>query len=477
MSKVLVDRVSPYTAGGRVAIDNGAMRGPFYDVTHPDFGAKNDGTAGQGAAMQAAFTAAAGKRLLIPDGVYDIGTTTLNVPGNTHVQFQSPNAIIKYSGTSDALKIAEVKNVSMKGYGTIDVSGGSGSCVGLHIAGLWFGDFDLCVKQGPASSGGILIETSNGGVVDFGAYIIRINGVCMGPDAGGPGLYGIKAIQHAGDAVSTTHLMITGGWIKNRNYGIYLDHVSSGWIQGTALEADLGLTVNDAIFFSNCSDLVIMPGEMTGFDGWGINPGAGNANCGIFMPGGFNSLGAGTINRATYSPPGLLPNEVRVFGSRTDQGYYAILESIFSAAHPFKLRVNGGVVERTLFDWSEGGGLVIQPGAADVTLDLSGGSKGIKAGSYYLAARGVSADRGDASVTLTATDSPTQRYATALTANRTVTLPAAGMNGRRFRVVRTGLGAFTLDVGGLKTIPSATAAYVDVEDDGSAYRLVGYGTL
>lgn len=91
----------------------------------------------------------------------------------------------------------------------------------------------------------------------------------------------------------------------------------------------------------------------------------------------------------------------------------------------------------------------------------------------------VSADRGDTSQTLTVgTDAPTQRWATTLTANRTVTLSTTGaVNGDRFRVVRTGLGAFTLDVGGLKTISSATAAWVDVEFDGSAWRLTGYGTL
>ena len=34
-----------------------------------------------------------------------------------------------------------------------------------------------------------------------------------------------------------------------------------------------------------------------------------------------------------------------------------------------------------------------------------------------------------------------------------------------------------LDVGGLKIIPSATAAWVDVEFTGSAWVLTGYGTL
>ena len=91
----------------------------------------------------------------------------------------------------------------------------------------------------------------------------------------------------------------------------------------------------------------------------------------------------------------------------------------------------------------------------------------------------VGADVGDADVTLTAnTDDPIQLYATTLTANRTVTLSTTGASeGDTFRVVRTGLGAFTLDVGGLKTIASATAAFVDVTFDGSAWILTGYGAL
>lgn len=93
--------------------------------------------------------------------------------------------------------------------------------------------------------------------------------------------------------------------------------------------------------------------------------------------------------------------------------------------------------------------------------------------------REVSANRGDNNVTLTMADKQVQIFTSALTANRTVTLPAAAgtVNGDRFEIVRTGLGAFTLDVGGLKTIPAGTAATVTVTSDGSAWRLTQYGTL
>lgn len=91
----------------------------------------------------------------------------------------------------------------------------------------------------------------------------------------------------------------------------------------------------------------------------------------------------------------------------------------------------------------------------------------------------VSADRGDASITLVAdVDEYEQRFDTVLTGNKTITLSSANAYaGCRFKIVRTGLGAFTLNVGGLKTIPSATAAVVEVTHNGAAWKLSGYQLL
>jgi hypothetical protein len=127
--------------------------------------------------------------------------------------------------------------------------------------------------------------------------------------------------------------------------------------------------------------------------------------------------------------------------------------------------------------WSFGNGAV----APDVHLKrLAVGVFGAALGdSSRIVVDAVSANRGDTNVTLQAGVNETvQIFSSALTDNRTVTLSTTGAtNGDRFRVVRTGLGAFTLDVGGLKTIPSATAAFVDVAYNGSAWVLAGYGTL
>jgi hypothetical protein len=94
----------------------------------------------------------------------------------------------------------------------------------------------------------------------------------------------------------------------------------------------------------------------------------------------------------------------------------------------------------------------------------------------------LSADRGDASVVLAiGRDAGTQVFATALTANRTVTVPLQGAwNGLRYTVVRPATGAFTLTVQDptpttLKVL--AAGQWVTVGCDGTAYRALAFGSL
>lgn len=93
--------------------------------------------------------------------------------------------------------------------------------------------------------------------------------------------------------------------------------------------------------------------------------------------------------------------------------------------------------------------------------------------------RRYSDDRGDNNVTLSiSTDEEIQFFNTSLSTNRTVTLSTAGtMIGDKFIIIRNGLGAGTLNINGLKTIPAATAARVEVEWTGYAWVLTGYTTL
>lgn len=93
--------------------------------------------------------------------------------------------------------------------------------------------------------------------------------------------------------------------------------------------------------------------------------------------------------------------------------------------------------------------------------------------------RGV-AVRGNGSTTLTAgIDKPVQRFNAPLTANRTITLSTTGATeGDPFTIVRTAAatGAYSLDVGGLKSLATA-GTWCEVVFDGAAWVLVAAGTL
>lgn len=93
---------------------------------------------------------------------------------------------------------------------------------------------------------------------------------------------------------------------------------------------------------------------------------------------------------------------------------------------------------------------------------------------------------GDNSKTITVgTDAQVQRFDSTLTQNRILTINDAlpfVYDGARFIIVRTGLGAFTLEIKTssgttLKIIPSATAASLEVMYNGGSWKNVSYSLL
>lgn len=102
-----------------------------------------------------------------------------------------------------------------------------------------------------------------------------------------------------------------------------------------------------------------------------------------------------------------------------------------------------------------------------------------KTGDTLSASTGGLTTLADADKTLVVgTDNQYQIITAALTANRTITLStSSAINGSSFTIIRKGLGLFTLNVGGLKTVPSATTSSVTVMYDGSAWQLIGYQLL
>lgn len=169
------------------------------------------------------------------------------------------------------------------------------------------------------------------------------------------------------------------------------------------------------------------------------------------------------INAHTSSAAGAGGNEPGVGATYTTywQKYVSIVNSYLFLAGTGTCKIEG----TELIDTS-------------ILLKNAGSTMAIASQRWANAIQNQSADKGDTSPTITQwTDPETIRFATNLTANRVVTLAWIAGTVGKFRVVRTGLGAFNLDVGGLKTIVGAVAAFVDVEFDGATARLTGYGTL
>lgn len=91
----------------------------------------------------------------------------------------------------------------------------------------------------------------------------------------------------------------------------------------------------------------------------------------------------------------------------------------------------------------------------------------------------VSSNYGDVGATLTWTSSATtNRWNSTLTSDKVVTLSTTNaINGAKFKIVRTGGGAFNLIVGTGPLKNLAANQWCEVEYDGSAWILSAYGTL
>jgi hypothetical protein len=91
----------------------------------------------------------------------------------------------------------------------------------------------------------------------------------------------------------------------------------------------------------------------------------------------------------------------------------------------------------------------------------------------------VGGDVGDNDVTLTVGgSSEVVRFITPLTADRTITLSTVGAkNGSKFRITRVNSNTCTVNVDGIKILPASTDSWVDVEYDGLAWIVTGYGAL
>jgi len=85
----------------------------------------------------------------------------------------------------------------------------------------------------------------------------------------------------------------------------------------------------------------------------------------------------------------------------------------------------------------------------------------------------ISADNGDANITLLAGAEVIQLFDTALTVNRTVTLPTANLfKGMRFKIVYTTASAFTLTIGSLYTFGIGDAGFIEIQYNGTDWKII-----
>ncbi len=169
------------------------------------------------------------------------------------------------------------------------------------------------------------------------------------------------------------------------------------------------------------------------------------------------------------------------------------LENCTVRARAGGLQVSGRYVGRTHF--IQAGGTVI--GVPKGTLSIVGTNDvGHAEDPWTFTANGVSTVYGatidevgnatglrhtgfDGNLTLVAgVDNVAQRSVGTLTANRTWALSTTGARpGSRFRVARTGGGAFTLDIGGLKSLATNQWCEVEYDKTTGGWVLSGSGTL
>ncbi len=299
-----------------------------------------------------AFVAATGGTLIVPPGTWRLDTGGVVIPDGTDVIFMGKGAKFDYRGTGAAFEIRNSKNISIQQF-HVDLTNAGANAIGLWVRGCWFLDlYTPRVFPALPTHIGILIETSQTGGQNHGSFCINIYDPDMTGTGGSPGLYGIQTVQTAGDTVVVTHFQTYNGWLNSFTDGTHLRNLNTFRIEGTTCEACV-----DGIDMASCAQGILSPGELSGNTGYGINFGAGCAGITLNLPSNAGNGGAlGFMNNTTYTPQIFNQGQVRLYGSSTDQTYYADIKSAFNAGKSFVVEVKGGSVAREIWAYDETGG-------------------------------------------------------------------------------------------------------------------------
>lgn len=323
-------------------------------VNVKSYGARGDGATDDTAAIQAAASAASGKELVFPPGTYRTSSSAVILDG-TSVRFLGKNAKVDYRGTGAAFEIQNSKNIAIHDL-HVDMTNAGSNAIGLWVRGCWFLQvYKPRVQGGHSSHTGILIETSRNGGDVWGSYLVEI----YNPDLRGPGAYGIRTLQTSGDTgYEVTHLNVYAGWSKEFSYGLHYRNTGSFQVRGFV--ADNGI---DGINIATSYDGVVEPGELGPNSGYGINWGTGCAAMTLVAPSGAGVGGTlGYQNNTNYTPQAFSQGALRVYGSRTDQSYFAEFHSAYLYAESFYLLCRGDGDDTKIMKWGNASGLELDPG-------------------------------------------------------------------------------------------------------------------
>jgi hypothetical protein len=187
------------------------------------FGAKGDGVTDDTTAIQAAATAAAGKRLLFPSGTYKI-TAPVGLSSNTEV-FLYAGAIVTTAVTNISLFTAVSKvNVRFTGTGKLSQTAAGASA---SVAGIFFQSCTDCVVDGRLEFAGFQWA----GVYILNSSRCRVTGTYMHDWLGSvDNSAGVVVYQDSNDNVVEGNHFKATGWL-----GAYVqDPGGAGYVQPAA---------------------------------------------------------------------------------------------------------------------------------------------------------------------------------------------------------------------------------------------------
>lgn len=429
-----------------------------------DFGAKADGIADDTAAIQAAIRAAGTGTVFLPQGTYM--HTGLSISGSVQLIGAGWEATV-------------LKNTHASRAGISIIAPTPSGIVGARIFNL-----NLVGAGRKATGPGIYVRSEGNTILDrvfitysggAGLFLDGHTSVltvkdCRFQDNVGDGVYGRFEKAKQLNAIN----IIGSHFIHNAGHGINL------WAQNVNIRDGVIQGNRKAGIYFNADDMATP------------NSSATNINV---VGNWFEANSDGAIVGLTrYKPPvihfvtrlHIYDNMLSLYAAQASPGVAAVVRLLGASASYRGLYLGrNSFSSDSLADVDFGNihdyGTVLEAELLN-SPDFSThyvNSNGVTVRGWATWSR-VSPDRGDVSVTLQSrVDDAIQRFATALTTNRVVSLTRTNaQNGDSFRIVRTGLGPFALDIGpGLKVIPANTAAFVEVVYDGSAWRLTGYGTL